>query len=260
MGARLVEPTLEQVLAFCAAEPIERVFLEDAARRGTGHFTGVQRDGRFTALLHAGANLVPSGEGCAAFAAVAASGQARMILGEERAVSELWRALRERLGAPREDRPGQPVYALERPPPAGNTGLRAATREDVELLLPACAAAHEEELGINPLEREPEAFRWRTEAQVDERRSWLWREDGTILFKAEASAWTPKAVQLQQVWVDPHVRNRGYGKRGLADLCRLLLARTPAVCLFARRENAAAIRVYEAVGMRRVLTYRSVLL
>jgi uncharacterized protein len=260
MGARLVEPTLEQVLAFCAAEPIERVFLEDTARRGTGQFTGVEREGRFTALCHAGANLVPSGVGCTAFAPVAASGQTRMILGEERAVSELWRAVRGRLGAPREDRPGQPVYALERPPQPGETGLRAATRDDVELLLPACAAAHEEELGINPLEREPEAFRWRTEAQVDEGRSWLWREDETILFKAEASAWTPRAVRLQQVWVDPHVRNRGYGKRGLADLCRLLLARTPAVCLFVRRENAVAIRAYEAVGMRRVLTYRSVLL
>ena len=35
------------------------------------------------------------------------------------------------------------------------------------------------------------------------------------------------------------------------DLCRLLLERTPAVCLFVRPENAAAIRVYEKIGMRR---------
>ena len=76
-----------------------------------------------------------------------------------------------------------------------------------------------------------------------------------ILFKAEASAWTPSAVQLQQVWVDQQARGRGYARRGLADLCRLLLDSTPAVTLFVRRENTAAIRLYDAVGMRRVLEY-----
>ena len=54
------------------------------------------------------------------------------------------------------------------------------------------------------------AFRWRTSAQIDEGRSWLWLEDGVVLFKAEASAWTPHAVQIQQVWVDPAARGRGY--------------------------------------------------
>jgi ribosomal protein S18 acetylase RimI-like enzyme len=58
----------------------------------------------------------------------------------------------------------------------------------------------------------------------------------------EASAWTPHAVQLQQVWVDAEVRNRGYAKRGMRDPCRLLLERVPRVCLFVRRENAPAIR------------------
>ena len=78
-----------------------------------------------------------------------------------------------------------------------------------------------------------------------------------ILFKAEASAWTPAAVQLQQVWVDPVARNRGYAKRGLSDLCRFLLARVPTVCLFVRPENEPAIRVYEGIGMRRTISYRS---
>ena len=80
-----------------------------------------------------------------------------------------------------------------------------------------------------------------------------------ILFKAEASAWTPSAVQIQQVWVDPPVRNRKYAQRGMRDLIRLLLAHVPWVCLFVRAENAAAIRVYEAVGMRREGAYRSLI-
>jgi predicted GNAT family acetyltransferase len=67
-------------------------------------------------------------------------------------------------------------------------------------------------------------------------------------------------VQLQQVWVDPIVRRRGYASRGLRDLVRLLLREVPRVCLFVRAENAAAIALYESIGMERVLTYRSVLL
>jgi uncharacterized protein len=149
------------------------------------------------------------------------------------------------------------VYVVDEAPEPGETGLRAATPEDFDLLVPACAAAHREELGIDPLERDPESFRWRTRVQIDDGRSWLWEERGSILFKAEASAWTPTAVQLQQVWVDPDVRNRGYAKRGMRDLCRRLLRRVPHVCLFVRPENTPAIRVYEAIGMRRRSSYRS---
>jgi uncharacterized protein len=257
---RFVNPSLEQILAFCAQEPIERVFLEDIARRGLGRFSALERRGRVVALCHVGANVVPTGEGCAAFAEATARGKARMIIGEERAVDELWSEARERLPSPRDDRPGQPVYVLGDLPEPGETRLRAATADDLELLVPACAAAHLEEIGIDPLGRDPEGFRWRTRAQIDERRSWIWLEDGVICFKAEASAWTPSAVQLQQVWVDPSVRNRGYAQRAMRDLCRLLLARVPAVCLFVRPENAAAIRVYESIGMRRTITYRSLIL
>ena len=145
-------------------------------------------------------------------------------------------------------------------PLAGETGLRAATLEDLALLVPACAASHSEELGVDPLRRDPEGFRWRTRVQIEEGRSWLWAEDGVIRFKAEASAWTPSAVQLQQVWTDPPARRQGYATRALRDLGRLLLGRTPVVTLFVRTENFPAIALYDAVGMNRVLTYRSILL
>ena len=255
----LATPELDQVLEFCARDPIERVFLEDAARRGYARFRGVEREGRLDALCYFGSNVVPSGDGCDAFADEAARRSTRMIIGDERAVGELWDEAAPHMPSPREDRPGQPVYVIDSPPHGEETGLRDARIGDLELLLPACAATHREELGVDPLERDPESFLRRTVSQIQEGRSWLWVEDGTILFKAEASAWTPSAVQLQQVWVDPPVRNRHYAQRGLRELCRRLLAEAPTVCLFVRPENAAAIRVYEAVGMRRVGSYRSVL-
>jgi uncharacterized protein len=256
---RVIEPRLDEVLAFCAEDPVERVFLEDTARRGLGRFTAVRGEDGLDALCHLGANIVPAGSRCALFGPEAVRSRPRMVIGHERCVGELWEAVGRRLPAPREDRPGQPVYAIDEPPPASGTGLRPARLADLDVLLPACAAAHEAEIGIDPLASDPEGFRWRTRALIEEGRSWLWRDGEMILFKAEASAWTPSAVQVQQVWVDPDVRGRGHGAAGMRDLVRLLLETTPAVCLFVRTDNEAGIRLYEHIGMRRVLTFRSLL-
>jgi hypothetical protein len=260
MFRKATEPKRDEVLRFCAQDPVERVFLEDVARRGFGRFVGRWEEGELRALCHIGINVVPSGEGCGWFARDVAKAAPRMVIGEERAVTGLWDAARDSLPPPREDRPGQPVFEIRAAPAGGETGLRAATLDDLELLVPACAAAHELEIGVDPLRRDPDGFRWRTRSQIEEGRSWLWVEDGVILFKAEASAWTPLAVQLQQVWVDPSVRRRGFAARGLSDLCRLLLEQVPTVCLFVRADNAPAIRLYEAIGMDHVLDYRSILL
>ena len=258
--ARLVKrPRLTQVLTFCGEDPIERVFLEDVARRGLGRFAGLRDGGRLTALCHLGANLVPSGRNVASFADVVARSDPRMLVGEERAVTELWDAVKSFLPEPLDDRPGQPVYVLEEPPEPAGSGLRRATLHDLDALVPAAAEAYREEVGVDAYARDPSLFEWRTRVQIEEGRSWIWREDGRILFKAEASAWTPQAVQLQQVWVEPDLRGRGNGKRGLADLCRLLLETTPAVCLFVRPENAPAIALYDSVGMQRTITYRSLI-
>ena len=258
--AQVIEPSRGQILRYCADDPVERVFLEDVARRGLGRFTGVEAEGRLVALCHTGANVVPSGRDCGVFADEAVRARARMLIGEQRAVSELWEAVRGKLPRPREDRPGQPVYKISVAPEAGASGLRPAVLSDLDLLVPACASAHAVELGIDPLDRDADGFRWRTRAQIEEGRSWLWVEDGVILFKSEVSAWTPQAVQLQQVWTDPEARRSGNASRGLRDLIRLLLERVPRVCLFVRADNEPAIALYETIGMEHVLDYRSVLL
>jgi GNAT superfamily N-acetyltransferase len=257
---KVIEPDRAQMFEFCGRAPIERVFLFDVASRRIGRFVALARDdGTLTALCHVGTNLVPSGEGCGAFAPAAGRGRPRMIIGEERAVGELWAAAAPLLPVPREDRPGQPVYAISDAPAPGETGLRLATHDDLERLVPACAAAHAEELGVDPLAHDADGFRWRTNDQIERGNSWLWLEDGVILFKAEVSARSSDAVQIAQVWVDPEARRRRHASRGMRDLCRLLLETTPTATLFVRRENAAAIALYETIGMRRVLTYRSIL-
>src|SRR5213593_3662639 len=105
MNGVLAVPNLDQIIQFCAEDPVERVFLEDVARRGLGRFTAVERRGSLEALCHTGSNVVPSGKGCAAFADVVVSGTPLMVIGEEGAVTELWEAACRRLPRPREDRP-----------------------------------------------------------------------------------------------------------------------------------------------------------
>ena len=130
---------------------------------------------------------------------------------------------------------------------------------DLDEILDFCAREPVERVLLEDVRENGETFRRRTRAQIEESRSWVWRERDTILFKAEASTWTPEAVQIQQVWVDPAARGNGYAQRGMRDLCRLLLRRVPRVSLFVWLENAPAIRVYEAIGMRRALTFRSII-
>ena len=67
-------------------------------------------------------------------------------------------------------------------------------------------------------------------------------------------------VELARIIVDPEVRGRGIG----AELVRALLVPALAagyseVFLRVRPENAVAIRVYEAIGMRHTISYRSLL-
>ena len=68
MPARVVNPSHDQILRFCAEDPVERVFLEDVARRSLGRFVGLAEGRELQALCHVGVNAVPSGHGCGAFA------------------------------------------------------------------------------------------------------------------------------------------------------------------------------------------------
>ena len=171
-----------------------------------------------------------------------------MLIGEEGAVSDLWEAARKKLPRPRLDRPGQPVYAITDPPPAGRHGPAAGHAWPTSIsCCPSCAAAHHEELGVDPLRRDPDGFRWRTR-DAD--------RGGEIVALGRGRR---DPVQGGGLRVDACRRcscsrcgrthrpaRQGFAGRALRDLIRLLLERTPTVCLFVRAENAPgdqAVRV-----------------
>ncbi len=252
--------------------PLETVYLRSEIRHGAlrqGAVVGVEHpdDRRLHAVALRGPLVVPWAPAERDLVTLAGNlrGQVhfmQLIVGPRDQVAGLQRLLAPHLPPVRLLRAEQPHYAVDldglalvgpEPP------LRLATVADLEQAVAAGAAMHLEEVGFDPLLSDPVGFRQRVLTLI--RRGWvhLWMEDGEIVFKAERSAVTAEAIQLQGVWTNPRFRGQGLGTLAMARLCQQLLAETEAVTLFVNDFNAVAIHVYERIGFRRIGTMRSVL-
>ena len=120
----------------------------------------------------------------------------------------------------------QPVYAIRgRLDFPISSEARYATMRDLEALVPACAAMHREEVGIDPLERDAAGYRERIRELVERKRSVIRVDGRSIAAKCEFSAVTNEAVQLMGVWTDPRFRRRGYARALLREVCGHLAGR-----------------------------------
>lgn len=185
----------------------------------------------------------------------------RAIIAEERCVEEVWRQLRSRIDPPTVVRLRQPVYVLEGSPVNGVVmeSLRFSTLDDLDALVPACAAMHLEEVGIDPLERDAAGYRQRVRELILRRRSLVLTVEGAIAFKCEFSAVTLQAIQLMGVWTAPAHRRRGYARRGMVDVCRYITSEGRMATLFVNDFNAPAIGLYESLGFRAVGANRALI-
>jgi hypothetical protein len=154
----------------------------------------------------------------------------------------------------------QPVYVLnDLPRPANLDAVRYSTPADLEQLVPACAAMHMEEVGIDPLTRDAAGYRQRIRELILRKRSLILVESGTIVSKAEYSAVTPYTVQLMGVWTHPGHRRRGYARRAMTEICGHILSQRKRPSLFVNDFNVAAVRLYESLGFRMVGTNRALI-
>ncbi|MHB1526622.1 MAG: GNAT family N-acetyltransferase [Candidatus Dormibacteria bacterium] len=253
--------------------PLETVYLRSEIRHGAlrqGAVVGVEHPGdrRLHAVALQGPLVVPWAPAERDLVTLAGALREQvhfmqLIVGPRDQVAGLQRLLAPHLPPVRLLRAEQPHYAVDldglvrvgAEPPR----LRLATVADLEQAVAAGAAMHLEEVGFDPLRSDPVGFRQRVLTLI--RRGWVhvWMEDGEIVFKAECSAVTAEAIQLQGVWTNPRFRGQGRGTLAMACLCQQLLADTAAVTLFVNDFNAVAIHVYERIGFRRIGTMRSVL-
>jgi predicted GNAT family acetyltransferase len=184
----------------------------------------------------------------------------RAIICSADLVDTLWQRLRTRIDPPSVVRMNQPIYALMKMRRAAELqSARFATIADLDQLVPACAAMHLEEVGINPLDRDALGYRERIRELVEKRHSIIRMEGGEIAFKCEFSAVTPEAVQLMGVWTAPQYRNRGFARQTLEELCGMLIRGGRSVTLFVNDFNTPAIRLYESLGFERIGTNRALI-
>lgn len=177
----------------------------------------------------------------------------RAIISPAHLVEMLWARLRTRLDPPTVVRMNQPVYAMRgRFDYPDLKESRYATTRDLEALVPACAAMHREEVGIDPLERDAAGYRERVRELVDQKRSVIRMVDGEIAVKCEYSAVTNETVQLMGVWTNPRFRRRGYARALLREVCGHCARKGKTVTLFVNDFNLPAIALYEDLGFQRI--------
>lgn len=184
----------------------------------------------------------------------------RALISPAHLVEALWSRLRTRVDPPTVVRMNQPVYALgPRDGFPDLTRARFSTRHDLDRLVPACAAMHREEVGIDPLERDAAGYRERIRDLSELRRSIVLKEGDEIAAKCEFAAVTNTAVQLMGVWTHPRFRRRGLAGELLRETCGHIFREGKTVTLFVNDFNTPAISLYESLGFVRIGVNRALI-
>lgn len=184
----------------------------------------------------------------------------RAVISPAHLVESFWSHLHSRLDPPTVVRMTQPVYAIRRRFDFPDLAeARYSTMRDLDALVPACAAMHKEEVGIDPLERDASGYRERIRELVDRKRSIIRVVDGKIASKCEFSAVTEDAVQLMGVWTSRAFRRRGLARATLREVCGHLFRNGKTVTLFVNDFNTPAIALYEELGFQRIGVNRALI-
>ncbi len=177
----------------------------------------------------------------------------RAIISPAPLVEVLWDRVKSRLDPPTVMRMNQPIYAIRgRLDYPDFRESSYATMRDLEALVPACAAMHTEEVGIDPLERDAAGYRERVRELIEKKRSVIRKAHGIIAAKCEYSAVTPQCVQLMGVWTNPRLRRQGHARVLLREVCGHLARKGKTITLFVNDFNTPAIALYESLGFFRI--------
>jgi uncharacterized protein len=269
---RLTNAQQGEALAFLAGRPLHTVTMagfirdngiESPLNRGQYYATR-DLDGRINGLAligHATLIETESDEALAAFARIARScAHAHMLMGEQDKVERFWNNYAE--GEMPRLICREMLYELRWPVAVHEAvrGLRPATLDDLNLIMPVHAHMAFEESGVNPMERDAVGFRLRCARRIEQGRVFVWIEEGRLIFKADIVADTPDGIYVEGVYVSSEERGKGYGLRCLSQLSRNLLARTKSICLLVNERNWKAQAFYLSAGYKLRATYETIFL
>jgi ribosomal protein S18 acetylase RimI-like enzyme len=275
MVDRLTPADLLETFAFLDRDPVLNVYLvaltlRDSLAAPRDEYWAVRRDGEIAGLLYLGGQsgaVLPLGDDPAAMRLLADQARLRLpflqrrfqIIGPDHALRPFLERFARSGLVPRIER-AQTYLALEPrdlPPFERLSALAPARREDYDLVFESGAQLRAEELEEDPREVDPHAYRRRVEEECRDGHTYLWKDDGELLFRASISAVTADAAQVSGVYTPPPHRNRGIARRALSELCLRVFERSRAACLFVNDFNAAALTVYRRLGFRERAPWRS---
>lgn len=134
--------------------------------------------------------------------------------------------------------------------------LRLAEAADLTPLVDLSARAYREETGEDPLAAMGEGYIRHVARNVEERRTFVLKDGGRLVFKADLSARCPAGAQIVGVFTETDRRGQGLARRCTGEIVHRLLEDLPAVCLFVREDNLPARRAYERAGFMPRMHYR----
>ena len=207
-----------------ARNPVRDVFiasriLHDGALTSLGPspLWGAFDEGRLRGLLHVGPNLVPATDDDAACEALATAAgglyPTRMVVGERQTVELLWSLIGPSFPAPREVRRHQFVYAVDPDRLARDHArvpgrARLAERSDEDRVLRLSAAMYTEEMGENPMARDPDGYRRRVRMLISRGWTYVYEAAGQLQFKMDVGCASNHTAQIQGVYVPRPPRPR----------------------------------------------------
>jgi ribosomal protein S18 acetylase RimI-like enzyme len=269
----LTDESEAEVLNFLAERPLHTVtmtgFIRDnglvsPANRGT--FYGVRNHAgelEGVALIgHATLMETRTERAVSAFAEVAQlCSSAHMILGEQERVEEFW-SYYQAGGQQMRLACRESLFELRHPIKLEReiSGLRLATLDELELIVPIQAQMAEQESGINPLNRDADGFRQRCRRRIEQGRTWVLVDNNELLFKADLIADTQEVIYLEGIWTNEKLRGTGVGIGCMSQLAAELLQRTKAISLLVDERNMRAQTFYRKCGFRFLSTYDTIFL
>jgi ribosomal protein S18 acetylase RimI-like enzyme len=140
------------------------------------------------------------------------------------------------------------------------SGLRPATTQELDLVMPVQAELAFAESGVNPMQIDPQGFRERCLRRIEQGRTWVVVDNGGLVFKADVISKTPEVIYLEGIWLREDHRQQNVGTRLMSELMRRLLKETNSICLLVNETNEWAQGFYRKCGFHFRATYETIFL